>query len=610
MKKIKCFLLMVFLICATMCFTSHALASDLSCSYHVDFPNGDIENSDYAKYFNSIFGTDYIEKYKKGLCDSMEFTKGLMSYNPQVLNDQFSDQCLANLKASSIELSFKYSNKIKNPKMTFTFLPESDFVEKGFGAKSKVVVNPFASMAPSGLSDGCPDVVVGYFTGNNRKLGIDRNEIYIADFYFIERKATDQKMDYGIPIYPNRISYFVDVVKNKFNVSGNEFYYDGKYNNIVLDNGNEYPIFFFKESSGKTILSGEACINTQNDSSIVSEFEKLDNIINSYDYLKYIINWGQDNPKAFDECFNSLVDGKITCNEINDEQFTKAAESFYVDTSLDEFKRYVNVADNYKKLLVDCGANASYNQDGENWLKLYEAAKLKRVEIISILLKSLNNDEFYDAKSELDFKSYFENKQEECLAANNNSNQCDPCKIYDNEYTNDVATACNKILNEEVNAVSNYVYSEIGNSCGGNSTCMKQRCQTILSDLSDECPNIMSGNTEKQKALKKSILSGIYDYIKPSTVEIKDVCKLFLSGSLNKYINLVLNIIRIGGPILIIFLTAYDGMQYIISGKEEGIKKFGNNLKIRIICLVLLFLVPTIVKFLVGFLNQTICVPK
>ena len=72
------------------------------------------------------------------------------------------------------------------------------------------------------------------------------------------------------------------------------------------------------------------------------------------------------------------------------------------------------------------------------------------------------------------------------------------------------------------------------------------------------------------------------------------------NDGLYPYIRLVLNLIRIAGPILVVLLTAFDGMKVITSFKGDENKKFWNHLKIRLICLVILILVPTIINYIVN----------
>lgn len=114
---------------------------------------------------------------------------------------------------------------------------------------------------------------------------------------------------------------------------------------------------------------------------------------------------------------------------------------------------------------------------------------------------------------------------------------------------------------------------------------------------------------EKEKIdaqLNKSLTLYLTDMFEQRGIQIPDedeFCKLLFDkdteNGIYPYIKLIVNLIRIGGPLLVIFLTAFDGIKMITSFKEDENKNFLNHLKIRLICLVLLILVPTIIKFLI-----------
>lgn len=86
-----------------------------------------------------------------------------------------------------------------------------------------------------------------------------------------------------------------------------------------------------------------------------------------------------------------------------------------------------------------------------------------------------------------------------------------------------------------------------------------------------------------------------------------DFCDI-LKTDLIDYIKIVMNIIRIGGPILIIFLTGFDVIKMIASFNDDESKKFWKNLKIRLICLVILILVPTIINWIINLLIKDACI--
>ena len=69
-------------------------------------------------------------------------------------------------------------------------------------------------------------------------------------------------------------------------------------------------------------------------------------------------------------------------------------------------------------------------------------------------------------------------------------------------------------------------------------------------------------------------------------------------------------IIMIAGPILLIVMGGVDILTVVTSGDEKGIKKAWSNLIKRFIICVVLFLLPLIVNFIIGwttFKDLTAC---
>lgn len=162
---------------------------------------------------------------------------------------------------------------------------------------------------------------------------------------------------------------------------------------------------------------------------------------------------------------------------------------------------------------------------------------------------------------------------------------------------------------------------------GGNGTaydeCYKSRKASAESEITTECNatskenignEINQQNENVDNRLYESIEKYLHDMFEGVGVEIqnkKEFCNI-LYDTKNKdgiypYIKFIVDLIRIGGPILIIFLTAFDGLKTITSFKEDENKKFLNHLKIRLICLVLLILIPSLIKFLVDLFVTNEC---
>ena len=138
-------------------------------------------------------------------------------------------------------------------------------------------------------------------------------------------------------------------------------------------------------------------------------------------------------------------------------------------------------------------------------------------------------------------------------------------------------------------------------------TCSKADSDSIQSQMNDKIDDT------KQK-LNEEITVKLIKYFENKGIEIgddKDFCDILVGKDNEKglypYIKMVLNVIRIGGPVLVVILTAFDVMKVISSFKDDENRKFWNHLKIRLICLVVLILVPTIINFLVKLVIESSC---
>lgn len=125
------------------------------------------------------------------------------------------------------------------------------------------------------------------------------------------------------------------------------------------------------------------------------------------------------------------------------------------------------------------------------------------------------------------------------------------------------------------------------------------------SDIQADIDKAKKEDEEKLKDLIGKKMTDIYSNygINIGESDKNAFCRILLgegeNDGLYPYIRLVLNLIRIAGPILVVLLTAFDGMKVITSFKGDENKKFWNHLKIRLICVVILILVPTIINYVV-----------
>lgn len=74
-------------------------------------------------------------------------------------------------------------------------------------------------------------------------------------------------------------------------------------------------------------------------------------------------------------------------------------------------------------------------------------------------------------------------------------------------------------------------------------------------------------------------------------------CAVF-GAKTTSYIKLALNVIRIGGPLLVVALTITDFLHVLISGEEKTYKEVGIKFIKRLVALAALLLLPYILFFI------------
>lgn len=82
----------------------------------------------------------------------------------------------------------------------------------------------------------------------------------------------------------------------------------------------------------------------------------------------------------------------------------------------------------------------------------------------------------------------------------------------------------------------------------------------------------------------------------------EDGCGI-LSNDLQEWLQWLLDVIRIGGLVLAVVLGIADYMTATFASNEEGMSKANKNFSTRLLCLAILFLVPTLIEFLLTLLN-------
>ncbi len=82
------------------------------------------------------------------------------------------------------------------------------------------------------------------------------------------------------------------------------------------------------------------------------------------------------------------------------------------------------------------------------------------------------------------------------------------------------------------------------------------------------------------------------------------VCTGLLGKNLKKDLEQVLKIIRIVGPLIVVFLTSIELIGAIVNKDDDALKKVLNKLMTRLALVAVLFFLPIILDILLSFLDE------
>ena len=415
-------------------------------------------------------------------------------------------------------------------------------------------------------SDECPDVIV---YGENDKL---LDAFYTDNYTNFEESISLNSSYINSPFALG----FLKQNKNNMNNMNNIEYYSGK----------------------TCILSGKYRANmtmkTNNDiSKIVNKYNMLGLDIKSLNDEKYDL----DSDESLQQLVNKYGD-KLTDMVLRNYLFSDVTkdrddlQAFASDTSK-------CISDYYERIAKSDGEL----KDFDKWYSKYDSENLERY--------SLALSHFLDAV--IKYKENLSENDMNKLLVNNEIKKCG----------NDISCQCGAIIfySNEEKYTSGKEY--VNNHCQGiEDTIAEEQCklgyaQKYYNDnkTSPNSCNLNEVNEKIEEAKEvslKMVKSIFYEYggIDINGTTTKGLCTILYDkeNGLGDYIGGGLNLIRIVGPILVIVLTGLDAMKSIASQKEEEIRKFWDHIKIRLICLALLFLVPTIVNFLLDLvIKEGLC---
>lgn len=88
--------------------------------------------------------------------------------------------------------------------------------------------------------------------------------------------------------------------------------------------------------------------------------------------------------------------------------------------------------------------------------------------------------------------------------------------------------------------------------------------------------------------------SFIYNAVNPCDI---------ISGEISEFLNNLFMYISVGGIILVVILSMIDLIKVIVGRDDTGLKNFFNNLKSRVIVVIILLLLPVILSYVIEFIN-------
>lgn len=90
----------------------------------------------------------------------------------------------------------------------------------------------------------------------------------------------------------------------------------------------------------------------------------------------------------------------------------------------------------------------------------------------------------------------------------------------------------------------------------------------------------------------------------------EEVCESLLGENLKNDLEQVLKIIRVAGPLIVVFLTSMEFIVAITGKDDDAIKKCTQKLMTRLILIVVLFFLPILLNLLLSFLDNkyTTCI--
>lgn len=416
-------------------------------------------------------------------------------------------------------------------------------------------------------SDMCPDVIA--ISIPDRVMHWKNSNSYytyssIANYYYLQNNDVDNLI----------VSIFNDKIWN-----------------------DEAPLIFMN-SDLKVATGGIMYVNQMYNRyfSSVHDEDNIDPIVEKYlkiDGVKNVLT------QLNTDLDNSFKNGKISSYSLDEKTMTTVVENItdfdIIDSELNILKNFNSMGiTNYNGLRNILNAFLSESAAGykaSEWFSKYMPdSNSQYADALEILLSVLSSDEIKNKKEQL----------KELNEAYQDFNHCMQYKLTIENCKSECQTYYKWNACKDESNISACINSYPNNVCDNKTG------EDVSNDVNESQKKI-------EDDIEDIMVKKLIEYYENKGIEIGDTdfCDILVGKDNEKglypYIRIVLNITRIGGPILVVVLTGLDVMKVISSFKDDENKKFWNHLKVRLICLVVLILVPTTINFLVKLVIKSAC---
>ncbi len=166
----------------------------------------------------------------------------------------------------------------------------------------------------------------------------------------------------------------------------------------------------------------------------------------------------------------------------------------------------------------------------------------------------------------------------------------------------------NFYFNNVEKGAKNYIQASYNDMGMGHSSlyyteCIGQNEDPDFEKLKDETLEEAKGPDEKSAPSIDDIKKwGAEGSTEESTPNLGD-CSI-IGQNTRKFLNEIFSYISVGGIIIVIIMSILDGIKVITASEDGAMGNFLKGLRVRIICLVLLLVLPMLVTFIVSTINN------